>query len=120
MKQIADLSLGQTVYEAEPWDAKVYARYVKEITTIEQYEPYGIAKEPVRRHRVSGGAFGVGVYLDAKNWGKVYFLEKEEARRVCSERSLELKQERDEQIRKEIAELTEQLDDSPASSTNSK
>lgn len=105
-----ELKLGQAVYEADPWDRKVYVCKVIEHITYESYDVRLCQLgKTVRDVKVSGGRFGFGVMLDADNWGTTYFEDKEQARRVGCERAVELEKESREQIQKEIEELEGKL-----------
>ncbi len=110
---MADLKLGDTVFEADPWSGKILVRHVLyEIVTSKWDGQFASVARgfPKRRITISGGFLGGGEEAKAADWGKKYFTSLTEARRVCAERAVDLKAERESQITNEIRELQKQLE----------
>jgi hypothetical protein len=105
-----DLQLNSIVYEAVPWDGKVYRRYVKRVDTFAEVMFEGSSVQTVRALYVNGGMFGTGEKMTKAEWGVRFFTDLDLARRVCAERSLALKAERRQQIESEMAALAKQLE----------
>jgi hypothetical protein len=110
---MADLKLGDTVFEADPWSGRVLVRHVLyEIVTSKWNEVFRKVADgyPKKRIMISGGTFGGGQEVVADDWGKKYFTSLTEAHRVCVERAVDLKAKRESQITNEIRELQKQLE----------
>lgn len=109
------LKLGDTIYEALPWDGKVVRRCVVRIDTCEEWDTlFERPKETVRMMFASGGMFGRGERINDSSWGSKYFPDEESARKTCVEQSVILKREHREQVQSEIDELQKQLNDQSA------
>ena len=112
-KAIADLKLGDTVYEPDPWTGRVLTRHVSSVVVTTEWSAafHRVADGfPKTRLKISGGMLGAGNEAKADDWGKRYFTSLTEARRVCAERAVELQAARRAQIQKEIRELQTQLE----------
>ncbi len=112
-KATPDLKLGDTVFEADPWNGRVLVRHVLyEIVTSKWDEMFRRVADgfPKKRITISGGFLGGGQEVVADDWGKKYFTSLTEAHRVCAERAVDLKAERESQITNEIRELQAELE----------
>ena len=113
-KAVPDLKLGDTVFEADPWNGRVLVRHVScEIVTTQWDDIFHRVADgfPQTRIRISGCPFGGGQEVTDRDWGKKYFTSLTEAHRVCAERAVEQKAERKSQIEKEIRDLQTQLEE---------